>query len=113
MVTPDMRIFISSVQKELKTERRVLKDYIHGDPLLGRFFQVFLFEDLPARDRKADDVYLEKVEHCDVYVGIFGMEYGKEDSGGFSPTEREFDRATEKGKTRLVFVKCNYQNSVA
>ena len=100
-----MRIFISSVQKELQTERRVLKDYVHGDPLLGRFFQVFLFEDLPARDRKADDVYLEEVEHSDVYVGIFGMEYGKEDSGGFSPTEREFDRATEKGKTRLVFVK--------
>jgi hypothetical protein len=42
------RIFISSVQKELAAERRALKDYIHGDPLLRRFFDVFLFEDLPA-----------------------------------------------------------------
>jgi len=100
-----MKIFISSVQKELLNERRALKDYVHGDPLLGRFFHVFLFEDLPADDRKADDVYLEEVERCDVYVGLFGMVYGKEDSGGLSPTEREFDRATEKGKTRLIFVK--------
>jgi ATP-dependent DNA helicase RecG len=44
-------IFISSVQKELAAERRALKDYIHGDPLLRRFFEVFLFEDLPASDR--------------------------------------------------------------
>ena len=53
------RIFISSVQKELAAERRALKDYIHGDALLRRFFDVFLFEDLPAADRRADEVYLE------------------------------------------------------
>jgi len=99
-------IFISSVQKELAEERRTLKNYILNDPLLKRFVsEVFLFEDLPASDRRANDVYLEEVEHCDVYVGLFGMEYGKEDSGGFSPTEREFDYATAKGKTRLAFVK--------
>ena len=33
-----MRIFVSSVQKELAAERRALKDYIQGDPFLGRFF---------------------------------------------------------------------------
>lgn len=42
------RLFISSVQKELAAERRALKDYIHGDALLRRFFEVFLFEDLLA-----------------------------------------------------------------
>ena len=47
------RIFISSVQKELAAERRALKDYVHADPLLGRFFEVFLFEDVPASDRRA------------------------------------------------------------
>ena len=46
------RIFVSSVQKELAAERRALKDYIQGDPLLGRFFDVFLFEDLPASGRR-------------------------------------------------------------
>jgi ATP-dependent DNA helicase RecG len=99
------RIFISSVQKELAAERRALKDYIHGDALLRRFFDVFLFEDLPAADRRADEVYLSEVDHCHIYVGLFGNEYGAPDAEGLSPTEREFDRATAKGKTRLIFVK--------
>ncbi len=95
-------IFISSAQKELQAERRALKDYVHGDPLLRRFFEVFLFEDLPASDRRADDAYLSEVDRCGIYVGLFGNEYGNED---ISPTEREFDRATSKGKVRLIFVK--------
>jgi len=73
--------------------------------LLRRYFDVFLFEDLPASDRRADNVYLEEVDSCDVYVGLFGIEYGYEDAEGLSPTEREFDHATVKGKLRLVFVK--------
>ena len=51
-------IFVSSVQKELAAERRALKEYVHNDPLLSRFFEVFLFEDTPAADRRADQVYL-------------------------------------------------------
>ena len=106
MPPTSLSIFISCVQKELAEERRTLRDYILNDPLLKRFVSdVVLFEDLPASDHRADNVYLEEVEHCDVYVGLFGMEYGREDSGGFSPTDREFDHATAKGKTRLVFVK--------
>ncbi|MCX7047275.1 MAG: DUF4062 domain-containing protein [Candidatus Sumerlaeota bacterium] len=99
------RIFVSSVQKELAEERRTVRDFVHGDPLLRRFFDVFLFEDLPACDRRADHVYLQQVDGCGVYVGLFGCEYGAQDKDGLSPTEREFDRATAKGKPRLVFVK--------
>ncbi|MBU2228108.1 MAG: DUF4062 domain-containing protein [Proteobacteria bacterium] len=99
-------IFISGVQKELARERRVIRDFVRNDPLLRRYFDVFLFEDLPASDRSAEDVYLERVDRCRVYVGLFGKEYGAEDAdGGLSPTEKEFERATEKGKVRLVFVK--------
>lgn len=98
-------LFISSAQKELQAERRAIKDYVHGDPLLRRFFEVFLFEDLPASDRRADAAYLNEVDRCGIYVGLFGTEYGNEDAGGLSPTEREFDRATSKGKVRLIFVK--------
>jgi len=99
------RLFISRVQKELQSERYAIRDYVHGDPLLRRYFDVFLFENLPASDRRADNVYLEEVDRCDVYVGLFGSEYGNENDEGLSPTEREFDRATSKGKLRLVFVK--------
>jgi ATP-dependent DNA helicase RecG len=98
-------IFISSVQKELSEERQALKAYVEGDALLSRFFEVFLFEQLPAADRRADQVYLDQVDQCDLYLGLFGDEYGFEDAADASPTAREFDRATEQGKTRLIYVK--------
>jgi ATP-dependent DNA helicase RecG len=102
---PRSIVFISSVQKEFAAERRALKEFVHGDPLLRRFFEVFLFEDLPASGRRADEVYLGEVDRCTVYVGLFGNEYGYQDAAGTSPTEREFVRATAGHKERLVFVK--------
>ena len=99
------KIFVSGVQKELKADRLALRDYIHGDPLLSRFFEVFLFESQPASDRRTDDVYLEEVKASDIYLGLFGNTYGPEDGGGRSPTHREFLLATELGKPRLIFIK--------
>src|SRR5687768_3572540 len=91
-------IFVSSVQQEFKVERRALKDYIEGDAFLRRFFTVFLFEDLPASDQRADRVYLGEVERSSLYLGLFGVDYGSTDSAGTSPTEREYQRATELGR---------------
>lgn len=100
-----LKIFISSVQKEFEQIRPDLKAFLLGDAFLHRFISdVFLFEELPAKDRRADQVYLEEVERCDVYVGIFGYEYGHEDQEGISPTEHEYNHATKMGKTRLVYV---------
>ena len=103
-MTP-LRLFVSSVQREFAEERSALRAYLDGDPLMRRFFDAFLFEDVPATDRRPDALYLEEVERCDLYVGLFGREYGSEDADGVSPTEREFDRAEALGKHRLVFVK--------
>ncbi|MFA5903774.1 MAG: DUF4062 domain-containing protein [Desulfobacula sp.] len=100
-----MKIFISSVQKELASERKALAGYLAGDPLLRRFFDYFLFEDQPAANQRADQCYLEEVDRSDIYLGIFGNEYGWEDAEGLSPTHREFNRATETGKSRLIYVK--------
>jgi ATP-dependent DNA helicase RecG len=99
------RIFISSVQKELVAERQALRDYVRGDKLLSQYFEVFLFEDRPATDREAGSVFLSEVEHAAIYVGLFGAEYGFEDADGISPTEREFEHATSRGRKRLIFVK--------
>jgi predicted HTH transcriptional regulator len=93
------------VQRELAAERSALRDYLHDDPLLQRFFDVFLFEDVPASDRRTDAVYLQEVTACDLYLGLLGNDYGVEDSAGLSPTEREFVHATELGKPRLIYVK--------
>jgi len=101
-------IFISSVQKELAAERRAVKDFIIHDPLLSRFISdVFLFEDIPARDRKPDDIYLSEVEQRDIHLAIFGDKYGWKNKDGKSPTELEFERATRTHRERLIFVKGN------
>ena len=49
----DIKVFISSVQKEFARERRLLCDYIRTDGLLGRFFVPFIFEDMPASEVSA------------------------------------------------------------
>ena len=77
-------IFISSVQREFAEERAALRDYLRGDPLMRRFFDPFLFEDVPATDRRPDALYLDEVERCELYVGLFGDEYGTEDEEGLS-----------------------------
>lgn len=106
------RLFISSVQKELGAERHAVKDYILHDPLLSRFISdVFLFEDIPARDRKPDDIYLSEVEQCDIYLAILGNKYGKKNEDGKSPIELEFEHATKTHRERLVFVKGNDDNA--
>ncbi len=99
------KIFISSVQNEFAEERKTLVEYIHADPLLGRFFEPFIFEMLPALDQKVDHVYLREVEHSHIYLGLFGKDYGSENLDGISPTELEFDHATKHHKYRLVFLK--------
>ena len=100
-----IRIFISSVQREFAQERAALREYLRSDPLMRRFFDVFLFEDVPALDRRPDALYLDEVQQSDIYVGLFGNDYGSEDTDGISPTEREFDQATDSGIHRLIFVK--------
>ena len=99
-----LKVFISSVQAEFTQERQSLFDYLHSDPLLGLFFEPFLFENLPASDQRVDAVYLNEVGNCDLYLGLFGVKYGFEDAEGISPTEHEFDEATLQHKIRLIYV---------
>ena len=72
-----MRIFISSVQKEFERERAELGEFIAGDALLRRQFTTFIFErDIPAEDRRADDVYLDELSTCDLYLARYVERYG-------------------------------------
>jgi hypothetical protein len=50
-------------------------------------------------------VFLQEVERCDIYIGLFGQNYGYEDAEGISPTEREYDYASQLHKIRFVFLK--------
>lgn len=101
---PKIKIFISGVQSEFTTERRMLADYLQHDALFRKFCEVFIFEDIPAQDRTADDLYLDEVKKCDIYIGLFGKQFGFEFEDGTSPTEREFDCATVHNKYRLIYL---------
>lgn len=110
---PVRTVFVSSVQSEFKEERAAIRAYILGDRLLSSHFDVFIFEQAPAQDRSPKRVYLDEVDRCSVYIGLFGAEYGYEDKDGISPTEREFDRAVAKRKDRLIFIKEDTRESRA
>jgi len=105
------RIFISSVQREFYKERVQLCNYIRQDALLGRFFEPFLFEELPAINALSEQAYLSEVANCDIFMGILGEEYGFHDHEGVSPTEREFDEATSLQEYRICFFKTSFPQS--
>ena len=98
-------IFVSSPQVEFAHERKELCYFLLTDPYLKQFFDVFLFENLPANQRDPQENYRGKIEECSIYLGLFGRTYGTPDREGLSATEREFDYATELGKDRIVFLK--------
>lgn len=79
------RIFISSVQREFARERRQLAEYIRKDLVFSKFFDVFLFEEIPAGDASPKAVYLKEVARSDIYLGLIGREYGFEDDAGSLP----------------------------
>ena len=100
-----IKIFISSVQSEFAEERAMLCRYIRTDVLLGKFFEPFIFEEVPANEYPTSHVYLKEVELCDIYLGLYGNLYGYEDEEGVSPTEREYDLAAKLHKSRLIYIK--------
>ncbi|PKP57072.1 MAG: hypothetical protein CVT88_09380 [Candidatus Altiarchaeales archaeon HGW-Altiarchaeales-1] len=98
-------LFVSGVQEELKTERKAVKNLIIENPLLKDYFNVFLFEDLPAKSKSSKKSYVDEVSKSHVYTGIFGNEYGNVGTDGISATEREFREAQKGNKEILIFIK--------
>jgi len=99
------KIFISSVQKEFSNERKELKQFIQGDKLFNRFFEVFLFEDLEALSKPAEPTYLKKASESNVFILLIGNEYGNVGPDGISPVEKEFSQAVSRKLHILAYVK--------
>ena len=99
-----LRVFISSVQKELEEERMQLRILLTSDPFLLRYTVPKLFEKYPASLRPDKKPYLKLLEKCQLYILIIGKEYGS-DSGGKSATHHEYDFAQEQRLPTLVCVK--------
>ena len=100
------RIFISSVQREFSAQRKAIVELISTNPQLSRFFDTFAFEiNVPAADKRTDEVYLSELAVSDLYLGLIGNEYGGVTPDGTSATEAEYDEATRLGIPRFIFVK--------
>jgi len=99
------QIFISSVQHEFSHTRDKLASFINNDPYWSQFFYAFIFENLPASRRTPSDIYLGEIDKCAIYLGIFGLRYGRLNENGISATEQEFDYTIVIGRDPLIFVK--------
>ncbi len=99
-----LRVFISSVQKELEEERMQLRILLTSDPFLLRYTVPKLFEKYPAPLRPDKKAYLKLLEKCQIYVLIIGKEYGSAPDGK-SATQHEYDYAQEHSLPILVCVK--------
>lgn len=70
------KVFVSANQNELAKERFAVKNAIEQDNILNEYFDVFLFEELPAAGKDPVSSFLEKVKKSHIYIGLLGNHYG-------------------------------------
>lgn len=99
-----LRVFISSVQKELEPERLAIASLITTDPFLNEHLEAVLFDKEPLSGRRASKPYLDCLDACQVYLLIINREYGRL-QGSLSATHQEYRHAQKKNLSTLVFVK--------
>src|SRR6185312_2857072 len=101
---PTIRIFLSSVQKELELERAAVAALIATDPFLLQHCVPVLFEKEPPSSRPAPRGYLEALRGCRLYVLILANEYGLPD-GDLSATHHEYLESQKLNLPTVVFLK--------
>ena len=95
----DYHVFISSKMVELAKERQILHELLatQGNDLVN--LRAWVFEDdAPASNQTIREVYLEALKSAALFIGLFWNEYGEW-------TIDEFDKATEWGIDRHIYVK--------
>lgn len=103
-MTAPLRVFVSSVQKELEDERLVVQNMVNTDPFLSAHCTPVLYEYEPASPTKAVEGCIESLDACHVYLLIVGMQYGTP-MDDLSITHAEYRRAKEKGLPVLAFIR--------
>ena len=99
-----LRVFVSSVQKELEAERVAIASLITTDPFLMQHCEPVLWEKEPAPARPADQPYLECLRSCQIYILLVFNDYGRLE-GTISATHHEYRLAQNLKLPTLVFLK--------
>jgi hypothetical protein len=99
-----LRVFVSSVQKELQEERLVVQTVMSTDLFLSAHCEPVLYEYQPAASNTAFEGALQEVDSCKIYLLIVGSQYGTRE-GMLSITHHEYRRAKEKKLHILAFIR--------
>ena len=103
-MTTKLRVFVSSVQKELEDERLIVQNLVNTDPFLAAHCTAVLYELEPASPDKALEGCLRSLDTCQVYLLIVSAQYGTK-VGEVSITHAEYRRAKENQLPVLAFIK--------
>jgi len=103
-MTDAIRVFVSSVQKELEDERLIVQNLLVTDAFLSAHGSPVLYEFEPASPARALDGCIEALDTCQAYLLIVGVEYGTR-VGELSITHTEYRRAKELGLPVLAFIR--------
>ena len=99
-----LRLFVSSVQKELEDERLIVQNLVSTDPFLLAHCTPVLYEFEPASPAKALEGCLASLDGCQAYLLIVGAQYGSL-VGDLSITHAEYRRAKVNKLPVLGFIK--------
>jgi len=99
-----IRIFISSVQKELELERAAVAALISTDPFLLQHCVPVRFDKEPPPPRPTHKPYLAALKSCQAYVLILANEYGDQ-AGELSATHEEYRLAQKLKLPSVIFLK--------
>jgi hypothetical protein len=90
-----LHVFVSSTWKDPKPERKAVETALQR----MREAKFIGMEYFSSRDEDTRRASLEEVDHCQIYIGIFGTRYGS------GITEEEYRRAREKGLKCFIYFK--------
>ncbi len=91
-----LRVFLSSSLSEVAAERAALDELLESSDLPLRVWRYE--EDTAASSRSHMDVWRDRIERCELYIGIFWKKLGKY-------TVDELNWARRHGKNLLLFAK--------
>jgi Domain of unknown function (DUF4062) len=95
-------VFISSAMADTMDERAATAAAVQASGA-----QAVWFEEFGGRDADPAAAYLSEVDRCTIYLAILNARYGKQHATGYSATHAEYDRATERGLRRSIWVAQN------
>jgi predicted HTH transcriptional regulator len=103
-MTAKLRLFVSSVQKELEDERLIVQNLMSTDPFLSAHCVPVLYEFEPASPDTTLVGCFAALDASHAYVLIVGAEYGT-CVGEISITHAEYRCAKERALPVLAFIK--------